>query len=111
MPLLESLYLGHNEINSIFSASTPGQKVPAIRFPEALTYLDLSYNAIGAWLFVDVLPEIFPGLTGLRVAHNPLYDAGHDHAGMGVEESFMLTLARLPRITSLDFSKVRSSAR
>ena len=85
-----------------------------MKFPESLSYVDLSYNAIGDWPFVDNLNDVFPGLTGLRVSHNPLYeDAGVveadgkiDPVAMGVEEGYMLTLARLEGLKSLNFSNV-----
>ena len=107
LPLLQSLYLGHNSINGRKGLRTPKSKEIEPRFPESLTYLDLSYNAIDNWDFINQLQYHFPGLTGLRVAHNPLYEDQDGNPSMGVDESFMLTLARLPGLNVLNFSNVR----
>ncbi len=109
LPLLASLDLGHNQISGINSTNGTQHETQVPRFSETLSYVDLSYNAIRDWRFLDELQDVFPGLTGLRLAHNPLYDVESRHGAMDVEESFMLTLARLPRLTSLNFSNVRSA--
>ena len=73
---------------------------------DSLAYLDLSYNAVDSWEFINELPNIFPGLTGLRVAHNPLYVTRDGKEAIGVDESFMLTLARIPFLKTLNYSVV-----
>lgn len=107
LPTLQSLYLGHNSINGGTNSHTSNFEDIEPKFPRALTYLDLSYNAIDNWDFINRLQYHFPGLTGLRVAHNPLYEDKDGNPTMGVEESFMLTLARLPGLKILNFSNVR----
>jgi hypothetical protein len=109
MPSLKSLYLGHNRIATIEQpgGTTPDKAVMSLRFHPRLSYVDLSYNGIDDWAFIDRLQQAFPGLTGLRVAHNPLYEGGNGRAAMGVEDSYMLTLARLENLKTLNFSHVR----
>ncbi|KAI9783912.1 MAG: hypothetical protein M1816_001122 [Peltula sp. TS41687] len=109
LPLLQSLYLGHNAING--RKGSPESKGLEPIFPESVTYLDLSYNEIDNWDFINQLQYHFPGLTGLRIAHNPLYEDKAGHPSMGVEESFMLTLARLPCLKILNFSNITPQER
>lgn len=116
---LRSLHLKGNNISTIESDSTQGPPV----FPSALTYLDISYNKIHRWSFVDALSDAFPGLTSLRLAHNPIYDnPAFDKADTAIatakapsatvtEEAYMLTIARLASLTSLNFSAVTHTDR
>lgn len=111
LPNLRSLFLRDNAISSIHASkiSTSTDLVAReLRFSECLCYVDLSYNAIASWSFIDDLQAVFPGLTGLRVAHNPLYEdtAANDGKIMGVDEGYMLTLARLGNLKNLNFSSV-----
>lgn len=77
-----------------------------------MRYLDLSYNAIASWKFVDDLDYCFPGLTELRLSHNPIYETGLDsQSSGGAEEGYMLTLARLGKLTNLNFSKITAAER
>lgn len=116
---LRSLHLKGNNISTIESDSTQGPPV----FPSTLTYLDVSYNRIHRWSFVDALSDAFPGLTSLRLAHNPIYDnPAFDNADIAnatakapsstvTEEAYMLTIARLASLTSLNFSAVTPTDR
>ncbi|KAG8428315.1 hypothetical protein J3459_004022 [Metarhizium acridum] len=70
---LRNLHLKGNNITAISSHGGPGPI-----FPPSLQYLDISYNSISAWSFVDLLPTHFPGLNALRLSHNPVYDAAKD---------------------------------
>ncbi len=79
-------------------------------FTTNLQEVDLSYNAISSWNFIDRLDQVFPGMTTLRVSHNPLYENLKSAAGgkkLLPEDGYMLTMARLGRLTQLNFSKVR----
>ncbi|KAI9825572.1 MAG: hypothetical protein M1826_006962 [Phylliscum demangeonii] len=111
LPRLQRLHLAHNSINGSATGGVVGGS--GLRFSPSVTYVDLSYNAIDHWTFIDRLSTHFPGLTDLRVAHNPLYEDRHGKAakGLGIEESFMLTLARVPGLTSLDFSSISAPER
>lgn len=70
--------------------------------------------------FIDALPDSFPGVTSLRLAHNPVYDnPGFDGASDSTsttkatvtEEAYMLTIGRLASLTSLNFSAVTPTDR
>ncbi|KAK4156918.1 HotDog domain-containing protein [Chaetomidium leptoderma] len=68
IPTLRKLLLKGNRISAIHPPSSP----PPVFGPN-LYYIDLSYNAVAHWSFIDTLPAAFPGLTSLRFTHNPLY--------------------------------------
>lgn len=117
---LHDLHLKGNSISVIESDSTDGPPV----FSKTLVYLDISYNKIHKWSFIDALPDSFPGLTSLRLAHNPVYDnPGSDIASDSAisaitaakatvtEEAYMLTIGRLASLTSLNFSAITPTDR
>lgn len=81
-------------------------------FPESLQYLDISYNNVETWPFVDSLPTHFPGLTALRIAHNPIYNAKAGDARVSTsEESHMFTIARVAQLKSINFSAITKADR
>ena len=100
---LENLLLKGNQISTIRSG---GSEQP--KFGSKLQYVDLSYNQVNSWIFVDDLAEIFPGMTGLRLQHNPIYDtiAKGEEPAMSVDDGYMLVLARLGNLKSLNFSPI-----
>jgi tubulin-specific chaperone E len=108
---LRNLHLKGNNISSITSGETDNSFV----FPKCLEYLDLSYNKVATWLFVDSLPDIFPGLLALRLTHNPIYESPDpDSTGQGkgtTEEAYMITIGRLATIKSLNFTAITESDR
>lgn len=118
---LRDLHLKGNNISTVESDSEEGPPV----LSSTLTYLDISYNKIHRWSFVDALPDSFPGLNSLRLAHNPIYDnpafdnvdapssaaAAAKSAATVTEEAYMLTIARLASLTSLNFSAVTPTDR
>ena len=77
-------------------------------FSSALSEIDLSYNEITNWAFIDRLEDVFPGLSAIRVAHNPLYQSLHaaDGKALSAEDGYMLTLARIGRLKNLNYSPV-----
>lgn len=112
---LRSLHLKGNSISSICPSSDVSPPV----FSASLMYLDVSYNAISTWSFVDALTISVPGLTALRIAHNPIYDnpdidsevgTNSTSAGLsqakGSEEAHMVTIARIPALKSLNFGPI-----
>ncbi len=108
---IKSLLLRNNIIDSVYDRNEVPPKDPTtqkLQFSQSLEYVDLSYNAIASWPFIDELLKVFPGLTGLRISHNPLYEdpTTNDGKAMGVDEGYMLTLARLGNLKSLNFSNV-----
>ncbi|KAM7197814.1 HotDog domain containing protein [Naviculisporaceae sp. PSN 640] len=119
---LKNLHLKGNRISTPAPAPT---SEPAPVFPSSVTYLDLSYNQVATWAFVDALPDSFPGLTSLRFAHNPIYDNPElDNTGQelsnkpttstttenkgvtNTDEAYMLMVARLPNLKTLNFSTI-----
>jgi hypothetical protein len=121
---LESLLLKGNEISLIETTTSPGtgKKLAqdnVIRdttpvFGPNLRYIDLSYNQINDWNFVDTLAYVFPGMTSLRLSHNPLYQkpaANGENPSTDVEEGFMITLARLGNLKTLNFSNITAAER
>lgn len=122
---LRNLHLKGNNISAI--ADKPDSSTPV--FSSTIHYVDLSYNQIPSWSFIDALPVCFPGLTSLRLSNNPIYDdpdldgwsAGTSEnissgPSRGVknnptEEAHMLAVARLGSLRSLNFSRVGAQDR
>lgn len=110
---LRNLHLKGNNISALADPDAE----PAPVFPPSLQYLDLSGNDIKDWSFIDQLPHHFPGLTGLRISRNPIYDshtgvAGDDQTtASSSEESHMYTVARLAQLRSLNFTHITASDR
>lgn len=110
---LRNLHLKGNNVASLTTADATTAPV----FPVSLQYLDLSYNEVGEWSFVDALPTHFPGMTGLRLAHNPVYNnaagatSGDDSYAASSEEAHMTAIARLAPLKSLNFSTVSATDR
>lgn len=104
---LRDLHLKGNNISAIAPDGTP----PPV-FPPSLHYVDLSYNNIKDWPFVDNLPKHFPGLTGLRITHNPVYEIPDaESKSSSTEDAHMFTIARLASLKSLNFTPITPSDR
>lgn len=100
----------HLKGNSITAIAPDGEEAPV--FPPSIQYLDVSYNNIQSWDFIDQLPKHFPGLTGLRIAHNPFYDGTESESkASSSEESHMFTVARLGSLKTLNFSHITAADR
>jgi hypothetical protein len=111
MMSLEVLHLKGNKISSI---DKEGYQLSSFHaFGTRLKYVDLSYNAISSWSFIDDLPQVFPGLEELRLSHNPIYEdfSKEDGRITSLEEGYILTLARLGNLKSLNFSKITAADR
>lgn len=106
---LKTLHLKGNHISTICAESQNEMPV----FGAQLNYIDLSYNHITSWAFVDLLPAVFPGMTALRISHNSVYEvvvkAGD--AATSVDEGYMLALARIANLRSLNFSTITTADR
>lgn len=100
----------HLKGNNIAGMAAPGSAAPT--FPPSVRYLDVSYNKIREWSFVDALSTHFPGLTGLRIAHNPVYDRQDAETKTpSSEESHMFTIGRFANLKSVNFTQVRPDDR
>ena len=97
--------------NSIIHASPLDEAAPV--FPPSLQHVDVSYNNIKEWSFVDNLPSQFPGLISLRIAHNPVFDQQDvtDQTAASTEETHMFTIARVGSLKSLNFSPIKANDR
>ncbi|KAK0734883.1 RNI-like protein [Lasiosphaeria miniovina] len=117
IPSLRNLHLKRNRISVI--TSSPSDKAPV--FTSNLQYLDASYNQVASWSFVDSLPLSFPGLTALRFSHNPIYEnaeldsqdpaGSRENKGSKTDKAYMLLVARLPALQTLNFSTVTPADR
>lgn len=104
---LRNLYLKGNNIRRLSSDDTP---CPV--FPESLQYIDVSYNQVDSWDFIDNLTTHFPGLTALRISHNPVYDVRTSNAPSATaDEAHMFTIARIGQLRSLNFSQITANDR
>ncbi|KAI9644933.1 hypothetical protein NHQ30_006967 [Ciborinia camelliae] len=106
---LESLLLKGNKIYTTGTTTGLGahRTFTPLVFNKKLSYIDLSYNEINNWDFVDELVHVFPGMTSLRLSKNPLYREISSDSIMGsLNEDFMLTLARLGNLEKLNFSSI-----
>lgn len=121
---LTSLRNLHLKGNNICSITAPEGRTPPPVFATCLHYVDLSYNQIASWAFVDSLPAVFPGMASFRFSHNPIYDnpALHDDSespAVGAagakttmtEEAYMITVGRLAALKSLNFSTISATDR
>lgn len=107
---LKTLYLKGNKISAVSAPDLPDQSLVPVFLP-LLHYVDLSYNQISVWSVVDALPTIFPGLTSLRLSHNPVYEqpdslAPSTNSTATTEEAHMFTVARLAKLKMLNFAVV-----
>ena len=105
LPNLQRLVLKSNKISEI------GTPIP--KFPQTLKEVDLSFNEISTWSFIEQLEHVFPGLTSLRVSHNPLYETlnAPDGRKLTADDGYMLTLARLGNIKTLNHSPISDKER
>ncbi|KAI9844405.1 MAG: hypothetical protein M1837_005606 [Sclerophora amabilis] len=108
---LATLHLRDNSICEVGTSSKSDGTIQNLEFSTSLYYIDLSCNAIKSWTSIDRLQDVFPGLTDLRVAHNPLYEDALDGQAIGEEEGYMLTIARLGQLKSLNFSTIKLQER
>lgn len=102
---LESLHLKGNKISRAYTAP------PA--FGRNLLYVDLSYNQVDDWTFLDALADIFPGMTALRFSNNPIYDnlSQETKSATSADDGYMLTLARIGNLKTLNFSSISDEER
>ena len=70
-----------------------------------IAHLDISSNEIPTLDALSTLPSSFPALSSLRVSPNPFFSA------LRPDEAHMLTLARLPGLVVLNFSKITPKER
>ncbi|KAJ5027430.1 tubulin-specific chaperone E [Bipolaris maydis] len=108
LPKLQRLILKSNKVSEISSA---GALAPL--FPKTVREVDLSFNEITTWNFIEQLIHVFPGLQSLRVSHNPLYQSlqAPDGRSLTADDGYMLTLARLGQLKTLNHSPITEKER
>ncbi|KAL9092281.1 MAG: hypothetical protein Q9165_004455 [Trypethelium subeluteriae] len=121
LPNLQRLSLRNNKFCriadsqsvSVDKSNTGSRQNVNFTFSESLSEIDLSYNAISDWSFISDLHGIFPGMTSLRIAHNPLFENSRtpDDRSMTADDGYAVAAARLPRLKSLNFSQVTAKYR
>ncbi|RMY69349.1 hypothetical protein D0863_06501 [Hortaea werneckii] len=79
----------------------------------AVAELDVRGNSIASFAFIDRLAADLPSLRHLRTAGNPLYTSlmSPDGKPLTAEDGFMLTIARLPKLETLNYSKITEKER
>ncbi|KAI1425395.1 Thioesterase/thiol ester dehydrase-isomerase [Xylaria sp. FL1777] len=101
--------------NNISGVRLAGSDESSPVFSTSLQYLDVSYNQISSWAFVDELPTCFPGLTSLRFAHNPIYDSPDPEFSTNprnfTEEAYIFTIGRLANLRTLNFGTISKTDR
>ncbi|KAI4719861.1 hypothetical protein E4T48_03902 [Aureobasidium sp. EXF-10727] len=109
-PQLRTLNLKNNQISH--TMRNPQHK-GTLKFTEALIDLDLAYNNITSWAIINQLSTTFPGLKHLRIAHNPLFSSlrSADGKPLTSADGYMLTIARLPQLETLNYSKITDKER
>ncbi|OAX83423.1 hypothetical protein ACJ72_02222 [Emergomyces africanus] len=120
LPNLKKLSLRGNRICRFGPENPPAAPdTDDIMFSRTLASLDISFNKINSWEFINMLPKVFPGLTNLRVSDNPLYDqppassriTNMPEYPMTVDEAYMLTLAHLSPLQTLNYSQITAQDR
>lgn len=112
LPKLQRLILKQNKISELFSPETsPDAPMPV--FSETVREVDLSFNEISTWALIEQLAIVFPGLQSLRVSHNPLYSSlqAPDGRVLTADDGYMLTLARLGNLKTLNHSPINEKER
>ncbi|KAI5207473.1 hypothetical protein E4T39_01867 [Aureobasidium subglaciale] len=109
-PHLQMLGLKNNQIAD---ASTDKHTGAAFKLPETVVDVDLAYNNMSSWGLINNLAAIIPGLKHLRIAHNPLFSSlrSADGKPLTSADGYMLTIARLPQLETLNYSKITDKER
>jgi len=100
LPKLERLSLRHNPISSLVSQLSKADSA-LLSFP-SLHSLDLTSTLLPTLSSLDPIPSIFPKLKSLLTTHTPLSN---------FPSSKLLTIARLPTLTELNYSPITAAER
>lgn len=113
LPSLRSLSLKRNNITSTFRREGDQISWSSRPLSIALQELDLSYNSTSDWILINDIPHLLPNLLHLRVTGNPLYINLRSAEGKALmaEDGYMLTIARLPQVETLNYSKITEKER
>jgi hypothetical protein len=109
-PNLRTLLIKHNPLGLMkHDRATPNFQI----ISDTIEHVDLAYNAMSSWPSVDSLADSFPALKHLRVTGNPLYKdlTSAEGKALTAEDGYMLTIARLPQLQTLNYSKITEKER
>ncbi|TKA82906.1 hypothetical protein B0A55_01163 [Friedmanniomyces simplex] len=106
---VETLVLKNCTIATIVNTASTNLR-PVFR---SVQELDVRHNKVAVWNFFDQLPASFPSIKHLRTTGNPLYSnlRSHDGKALAAEDGYMLTIARLPSLETLNYSKITDKDR
>lgn len=109
-PHLRTLNLKNNQISR--TCKDPHHK-NTFQLPETIVDVDLAYNNITSWDIINELSTTLPGLKHLRISHNPLFSSlrSADNKPLTSADGYMLTIARLPQLETLNYSKITDKER
>lgn len=109
LPQLGTLLLKGNSVG----ANTTNQHKPDDTHFDMVSELELRDNKIASWSFFNTLPAIFPAMKHIRIAGNPLYRDLKSAEGkaLSTDDGYMLTIARLPQLELLNYSKITDKER
>ncbi|KAI5275769.1 hypothetical protein E4T47_01380 [Aureobasidium subglaciale] len=109
-PHLQTLGLKNNQIAD---ATKSKYTTATFKLPETIVDMDLAYNNMTSWDLINHLAAIVPGLEHLRIAHNPLFSSlrSADGKPLTSADGYMLTIARLPQLETLNYSKITDKER
>ncbi|EME89478.1 uncharacterized protein MYCFIDRAFT_210106 [Pseudocercospora fijiensis CIRAD86] len=110
LPRLRILTLKHNPIG-LMKHDSSVRSLSLIS--NSIEDIDLAHNAIATWSLFDALSLSLPAVRHLRVTGNPLYKDLRSAEGkpLTAEDGYMLTMARLPQLETLNFSKITEKER
>jgi tubulin-specific chaperone E len=101
LPNLKKLMIYQCRVSAIAS--------DAPSFSDTLSEVDLSYNEIDSWQFIDRLQDVFPGLKHLLISHNPLFQTFSSTQDATTAD--LLVTARLSNIIKLNNSMISEKYR
>jgi len=110
---VQTIILKNNRITSVHQSFTDIDQQGLLPPYPQVRELDLRHNAITTWTFFNDLATTFPNLKHLRTAFNPLYLnlQSANRRSLAAEDGYMLTIARLSGLETLNFSKVTDKER
>lgn len=108
-PSLRNLVLKNCHVATITSDSEKQSSV----FSPSIESIDLAYNTVASWSLFDSIDSAYPNLRHLRVTGNPLYIDLTSAEGkpLTAEDGYMLTIARLPQLETLNYSNISDKER
>lgn len=80
----------------------------AFSFSSSVTDVDLSFNIVSSWSFVNSLPSVFPGLRNLRLSNNPIYEvaAPVQRDILSPTDTSAIISARIPGLQTLNYYRI-----